>query len=143
MSLKQQLTEDMKAAMKAKDTVKLGVIRFLKSEIRNVEIDNGEQDDQGVLKIIARQAKQMKDAIEEYKKGDRQDLVADEEKKVAILEAYLPQQMSDDELKQTIQQVIKKLGDQVQMGQVMKAVMAEVNGKADGKRVSQMVKQAL
>ena len=96
MTLKQQLMEDMKSAMKAHDTVKLGAIRFLQAELRNVEIDHGEQDDAGIQKIVARQIKQMKDAISDYQKGDRQDLVDAEAAKITVLEAYLPQQMSDE-----------------------------------------------
>lgn len=142
MSLKTQLTEDMKNAMRAKDTVKLGVVRFLISDIRNFEIDNGEQDDAGVEKIIAKQVKQMKDAIAEFEKGGRADLVAEEEAKVAIMQTYLPQQMSDEELKAIVDRVVGQT-DNTNMGQVIGLVMKEVAGRADGGRVSALVKAAL
>lgn len=142
MPLKAQLTEDMKNAMRAKETVKLGVIRFLLADIRNFEIDNGEQDDAGVEKLIAKQVKQMKDAIAEFEKGGRPDLVEEEQAKVAILETYLPQQLSDEELKAIVDRVVAAAGS-TNMGQVIGMVMKEVAGRADGGRVSALVKQAL
>lgn len=143
MPLKAQLTEDMKNAMRAKDAYKLGVIRFMISDIRNFEIDNGEQDDAGVEKLIAKQVKQMKDAITEFEKGGRNDLVEEEQGKVAILEAYLPKQLSDDELKTIVDGVVSQQAGNTNMGQIMGLVMKEVAGRADGGRVSAMVKQAL
>lgn len=142
MSLKDQLTEDMKTAMKARDTAKLGVIRFLRSEIKNYEIDHGEQDDAGVLKIIARQVKQMKDAMTEYQKGGRQDLVDEETEKVTILESYLPEQMSDQDLQKVVQEVISAVEDK-NMGSVIKAVREKVGDQADGSRIAATVKELL
>lgn len=142
MTLKAQLTEDMKNAMRAKDTVKLGVIRFLLAEIRNFEIDNGEQDDAGVQKLIAKQVKQMRDAITEFDKGGRTDLVNEEQAKIAILETYLPQQLSDEELQAIVDRVVGQ-AQGANMGQVIGMVMKEVAGRADGGRVSALVKQAL
>jgi uncharacterized protein len=142
MSLKTQLTEDMKTAMRAKDAFKLGVIRFLISDIRNFEIDNGEQDDAGVQKLVAKQVKQMKDAIAEFEKGERADLVTEEKQKIAILENYLPQQMSDEELAAIVDKVVSQAGT-TNMGQVIGLVMKEVAGQADGGRVSALVKKAL
>lgn len=142
MTLQQQLIEDMKTAMKARDTVKLSVIRFLRSEIKNYEIDHGEQDDQGVQKIIATQVKQTKDAITEFDKGGRQDLVDQELAKVEVLESYLPEQLTDEELQQIVSEVVAKQGGK-NMGQLMSAVMAQVQGRAAGNRVAAMVKQQL
>lgn len=142
MTLKQQLLEDMKTAMRAHDSMKLNTIRFLQADIKNVEIDNGEQDDAGVQKIIAKQIKQMKDAISDYQKGGRQDLVDEETQKVAILETYLPQQMSDDALTAIIDQVIADMGSD-NMGQLIGAVMKKVAGQADGGRVSALIKAKL
>lgn len=142
MSLKLQLVEDMKSAMRAREMMKLNVIRFLQAEIKNVEIDNGEQDDAGIQKIIARQIKQMKDAITDYKTGGRQDLIDEETQKITVLEAYLPQQMSDGDLEKIVGEVVAELG-QGNFGQVMGAVMKRVAGLADGNRVSAAVKAAL
>jgi uncharacterized protein YqeY len=143
MSLKDQLVEDMKTAMKAKDTVKLGVIRVLRSEIRNFEIDNGEQDDAGVMKVLQRQVKQIKESIEEYSKAGRDDLVSEEEAKLAVVEAYLPEQMSDEEVIAIIDEVLAAAEDTSSVGPLIGQVMAKVNGLADGKRVSALVMQQL
>ncbi len=142
MSLKSQLTEDMKTAMKAHDSVRLNTIRFMISEIRNFEIDNGEQDDASVQKLMAKQVKQMKDAMTEFAQGGRQDLVDEEMVKVKILEAYLPQQMSDEDLQAIVDRVVSSATDK-NMGMLMGQVMKEVAGQADGGRVSAMVKKAL
>lgn len=142
MPLKDQLMEDMKNAMRAKDSVRLGVIRFLRSEIKNVEIDHGDQDDEGVLKIIARQVKSMKDANSEYVKGGREDLVEDNNTKISILEEYLPKQLSDEELETIVKKVIDA-AEEKNMGKIIGQVVKEVSGKADGGRVSQMVRKLL
>lgn len=142
MPLKDQLMEDMKNAMRAKDTVRLGVIRFLRSEIKNVEIDHGEQSDEGVLKIIAKQVKSMKDANSEYEKGGREDLVEENNAKIAVLEEYLPKQLSDEELEAIVKKVIDSC-DEKHMGKIIGQVVKEVSGKADGGRVSQMVRKLL
>jgi uncharacterized protein len=142
MNLKTQLIEDMKQAMKSKDTVKLGVVRFLRSEIRNFEIDNGEQEDKGVLKIIASQAKKIKDAISEFKAAGRDDLVTGEEEKLVILESYLPEQMSDEELKAVVEKVISE-SEEKNMGKLIGAVVKAVDGKADGGRISALVREKL
>ena|SRR5258708_2817591 len=118
--LKNQLYEDMKTAMKAHDAAKLGVVRYLISEVKNFEIDNGEQDDAGVLKVIAREVKKMKDALEEFKKADRQDIVAEETVKIALMEAYLPQQMSDEDLEKIVQETVASADDK-NFGNLMKA----------------------
>jgi uncharacterized protein YqeY len=140
--LKAQLTEDMKNAMRAHDSVKLNTVRFLLSELKNWEIDNGVQDDAGVMKIIQREVKKMKDAIEDFKSGNRDDLVQEENAKVAILESYLPKQMSDEDLMKHVKEVVSSSEDK-NFGILMKAVMARVQGQADGGRVSALLKQAL
>lgn len=142
MSLKDQLMEDMKQAMRDRNSVKLDVVRFLRSEIKNVEIDHGDLDDAGVLKIIAKQVKSMKDANTEYAKGGREDLVTDNNTKIAILEEYLPKQMSDEELKKIVSEVVANSQDK-HMGKIIGQVMAKVGGLADGSRVSQMVRSLL
>lgn len=142
MNIKTQLIEDMKIAMKAKDTVKLGVIRFLRSEIKNFEIDNGDQDDKGVEKVISSQAKKIKDALNDFRAAGRNDLVVEEEAKLVILESYLPKQMSDDELRAIVSKIVDETEDK-NMGKLIGAVVRAVDGKADGGRVSAMVKEKL
>lgn len=149
MNLKDQLVDDMKQAMKSKDTVKLGVIRFLRSEIKNFEIDNGEQDDKGVIKIITSQTKKIRDALTDFRSAGRDDLVSEEEAKVAILESYLPQQMSDEDLREIVSKIVDEtearegaLGYK-NIGKLIGAVVKAVDGKADGGRVSAMVKEKL
>jgi len=142
MSLKLQLTEDMKQAMRAKDTVTLGAIRFLMADIKNFEIDHGEQDDLGVQKIIAKQIKQMKDAMVDYEKGGRTDLVRAEQAKIDVIAKYLPAQLSDEEITTLIQTAIATTRDK-NMGKIIGQVMAQAQGKADGGRVSTLVKTLL
>jgi uncharacterized protein YqeY len=141
-TLKTQLTEDMKNAMRAHDSVRLNVIRFLLSELKNWEIDNGEQANDGVEKVIAREVKKVKDALVDFQKAGRQDLVDEENVKIAIMEEYLPKQMEDEELRKIVQDVVNS-AEQKDFGSLMKAVMVKVQGQADGGRVSAMVKQAL
>jgi uncharacterized protein len=142
MNLQTQLTEEMKQAMRDRDMVKLGVIRYLRSEIKNHEIDHGEQDDAGIQKIIASEVKKVKDALADFKKAGRDELVDQEEAKIAIMEEYLPEQMSDDDLVVVIDRVIAE-SDEKHMGKIIGAVMKEVAGKADGGRVSQLIKEKL
>lgn len=138
--LRAKLTEDMKNAMRAKDMLTLNTVRYLMSSIKNWEIDNGVPTDEDVTKVIAKELKQMKDAVAEFLKGGRQDLVDEENKKIAIIEKYLPQQMSAEELEKTVKEVMAEIGDS-NFGTTIKAVMAKVQGKADGGAVSAMVKK--
>ncbi len=140
--LKAQLTEDMKQAMKAHDSMKLNTVRFLLSEIKNWEIDNGPQEDDGVIKVIAREVKKLKDALTDFEKAGRTDLVDEEKQKLTVMESYLPQQLSDGELQKIVEEVVAS-SDKKDFGTIMKAVMARAQGKADGGRVSAMVKTAL
>lgn len=140
--LKLQLTEDMKTAMRARDAARLGVIRYLLSELKNFEIDNGEQDDIGVTKVIAREVKKLKDALIDFQNAGREDLVAEETAKIAIMESYLPKQMSDEDLMAVVKEVVASSDDK-NFGMLMKVVVAKVQGQADGSRISAMVKQAL
>jgi uncharacterized protein YqeY len=142
MNLKDKLTEDMKTAMKSRDSVKLGVVRFLRSEIKNFEIDNGEQDDKGVEKIIASQTKKIKDAMLEFKKAGRNDLVEEETVKISIMESYLPEQMSDLDLEKIVEDCINAAEDK-NMGKIIGVVVKQVDGKADGGRISAIVRSKL
>jgi len=142
MSLSQQLIDEMKQAMRDRNKIKLSVIRYLRSGIKNYEIDHGQQDDAGIEKIVTKQAKQVKESIEEYKKAGRDDLVLEEKAKLKILEEYLPEQMSDEEIQVVINEVLKSIKNP-QIGPVIGQVMGKVQGKADGSKVSELVRQTL
>jgi uncharacterized protein len=142
MNLQEKLIEDMKQAMRDKNVVKLGVIRFLRSEIKNFEIDNGVQDDAGTEKIITSQVKKLKDAVNDFKNAGREDLVTQEEEKISIMESYLPQQLSDEELEVIVTKLVDASEDK-NMGKLIGAVMKEVAGKADGNRVSTIIRSKL
>lgn len=148
MSLKEKLANDMKEAMKAREAGKerLSVIRLVRGAIRQIEIDQRvELDDEGVLAVISKEVKQRRDSIEEFKKGGREDLVAQNEADVAILMEYLPAQFSEAEVKALVDEAVAAVGakDPKDMGKVMKELMPKVKGKADGKLVNQLVKAAI
>ena len=148
MSLKEKLANDMKEAMKAREAGKerLSVIRLVRGAIRQIEIDQRvELDDEGVLAVISKEVKQRRDSIEEFKKGGREDLVAQNEADIAILMEYLPAQLTEAEVKALVDEAVAAVGvkDPKDMGKVMKELMPKVKGKADGKLVNQLVKAAI
>ena len=148
MSLKEKLANDMKEAMKAREAGKerLSVIRLVRGAIRQLEIDQRvELDDEGVLAVISKEVKQRRDSIEEFKKGGREDLVAQNEADIAILMEYLPAQLTEAEVKALVDEAVAAVGakDPKDMGKVMKELMPKVKGKADGKLVNQLVKVAI
>ncbi len=146
MTLKDQLNNDLKEAMKSRDKLRTETLRSLRSAIKYAEIEaRAELDDAGVLAVIAKQAKQRQDSIVQFKKGQRADLVEKESAELAILESYLPAQMSEEEIREKAQAVINELGvtDLKGMGQVMKRLMTDLKGRADGKVVNQIVRQLL
>ena len=148
MSLKEKLTADMKEAMKAREEgrQRLGVIRLVRGAIRQQEIDGQrELDDEAVLSVISKDVKQLRDAIEEFQKGGRDDLVRQNEAEIAILMEYLPQQMTEDEVRSAVQEAIAATGASTpkDMGKVMKELMLKVKGRADGKLVNQIVRERL
>ena len=148
MSLKEKLANDMKEAMKAREAGKerLSVIRLVRGAIRQIEIDQKvDLDDEGILAVISKEVKQRRDSIEEFKKGGREDLVAQNEADVAILMEYLPAQLSEAEVKALVDEAVAAVGakDPKDMGKVMKELMPKVKGKADGKLVNQLVKAAI
>ena len=146
MSLKEQLTEAMKTAAKAKDKLRLSTIRMVRSEIKNREIAlRHELDDNEVLKLLGTMVKQRKDSISQFKKGGREDLAAKEELELEILSVYLPEPMIADEIEEIVKTVIAETGStgKKDMGKVMQAVMARVAGRADGKEVNRMVSSLL
>jgi uncharacterized protein YqeY len=146
MALKEQLDADLKTAMRDKDTLKLSTVRMLKSAIKYREIELMKPlDDAGVLGVIASEIKRRRDSVEQYRAGNRQDLVDKEEAEIRILQGWLPAQLSQDELKALIEEAVKKVGAQgpKDMGAVMKEVQPKVQGRAEGKTVSELVKARL
>lgn len=148
MSLKDQLTEDMKTAMKAKEAgkLRLSVIRMAKSAIKNVEIDaKHELNDEETITVLAKEVKQRRDAIEEYAKAGREDIVESLKAEIEVLMPYLPQQLSEDEIRALVSEAITQTGAQgpKDMGKVMGALMTKVKGRSDGKVVNQIVKELL
>jgi uncharacterized protein YqeY len=146
MALKDQLDADMKASMREKDTVRLSVIRMLKSAIKYREIEAMKPlDDAGVLQVIGSEIKRHKDSVDQYRAGNRLDLVAQEEGELKVLQAYLPAQMGEGELQALVEAAVVKTGatGPRDMGTVMKALLPDVQGKADGRLVSELVKARL
>ena len=146
MSLKEQLKKDLKQALRQKDKRRKGTIRLALTAITNAEIaQKKELDDPGVLAVLSRETKKCQESIEEYGRGNRDDLVAEAEAELAILKAYLPQQLSPEEIEQLARATIEKLGvtGMADMGQVMRELMQELRGQADGKLVNQIVRGLL
>ncbi len=146
MSLKEELLSDLKGAMKARDAIRLNIIRRLNSEIKNQEIQlKSELDDEAVIAIISTLIKKGNEAIELFNKGNRPDLSEKEQKEVEILKNYLPEQVSEADLRLRIQEVIKELGAQSQgdLGRVMKILVPEFKGRADNKLVKNLVGEFL
>ena len=145
--LREKLDQEYKEALKAKDEAKVSAIRMLKSEIQKTEIAKrpDELNEEDVLGVISKMAKQRKESIEQFKQGGRDDLVQKETKELEILQAYLPKQLSEAEITDLVKAAIAETGAQgkADMGKVMKALMPQVKGKADGKLVSQIVTNML
>ncbi|HEX7889065.1 MAG TPA: GatB/YqeY domain-containing protein [Ramlibacter sp.] len=145
-TLKERITEDMKAAMRAKETERLGAIRMLTAAIKQKEVDERvELDDASVVAIVDKLLKQRKDSIEAFQKAGRQDLVDKEQAEVAVLQVYLPARMSADEVAAEVRAIVAELGAKGpgDMGKVMGAVKQRLAGKADMGQVSAAVKAAL
>lgn len=147
MSLKQQILDDTKEAMKAKDANKVNTLRFLQAAVKNKEIEvrpNSLTDDD-VISVLKKSAKQRQDSIEQFTKAGRQDLADKEVSELRIIEGYLPQQMGADQIEAIVKEAIKEVGatSPKEMGAVMKAVMAKTQGSADNKIVSELVKKQL
>ena len=146
MSLKEQITEDMKTAMRAKDAERLGTIRLLLSAMKQKEVDERiELDDVAVVAIVDKLIKQRKDSIAAFEQAARQDLADKEKAEMAVLLAYLPERMSAEEVTAAVQAIVTELGatGPGDMGKVMGAVKAKLAGKADMGQVSAAVKAAL
>lgn len=146
MSLSERLNDDMKLAMKSQDKFKLSVIRMVRAAIKNIEIDQRKTlDDQEVLDVLNREIKQRKDSLQEFEKAGRDDLAENLKAEIVVLMEYMPQQLSEEEVKAIVQQTIQEVGasSKADMGKVMGALMPKVKGLADGKIVNQFVQQLL
>lgn len=145
--LEEKILNDYKEAMKSRDTLKSSVLSFLRAEMINVAIAKKKKnlDDNEAIGIIRKQIKARQESIEQFKQGNRQDLADKESRELEILKSYLPPEMSPDEIKKIIEEAITALDAQglKDMGKVMKEVSAKVAGKADGKLVSDLVKERL
>ena len=146
MALKDSIQEDLKGALKRQQRVELATLRLLLSEIKNAEIAQQKPaDDNKVLDVITKEVKRRRESIEAFKKGNRSDLVAQEEAELAILMSYLPEQMSRAEIITAARQVVDAVGANGpnDKGKVMSQLMPQLKGKADGKEVSDIVSELL
>ncbi len=144
--LLKKLQEEMKKAMKSGEKDRLSTIRMLISEIKKVQIDKKKDlTDEEIIQLLQRYAKQRKEAIQQYKKANREDLVEKEEKELKVVEEFLPEQLSEEKIENIVQETIEEIGASSlkDMGKVMKVVMEKVKGRADGSIVSKIVKQKL
>jgi uncharacterized protein YqeY len=144
--LQQKLTDDLKQAMKAGDTLKRSVIRLVMAAIKNAEIAKQKAlEDADILGVIAKEIRQRKESIEAFKEGNRPELAAKEEAEMAILEAYMPAQMSRDEIIAEARKVIAEVGAESirDKGKVMPKLIANLKGKADGREINEVVTELL
>ncbi len=146
MGLRDDITKDMTAAMKAGDKLKLSTVRLLVSSIKYKELDlKRELNDDEVRQVVATLLRQRQDSIEQFRKGNRNDLAEKEEKEVEILKRYMPPQLSVEDLRMIVKKAAAEVGaaGMKDMGKLMKAVMPELKGKADGKAINDAVKEVL
>ncbi len=146
MVLREQIVEAQKKAMKEKDAEKLSILRVLWAAIKNEEIDRHQElTDEQIQEVVARQVKQLKDALTDFEKGGRSDLVDKTNGEISVLVSYLPEQMSDTDLEKLIKNILtdNNIVDAKDAGRAMSVVMPAVKGKADGSKVRNIVNQIL
>jgi len=148
--LQEQIESDLKQAMRNKETEKVSTLRMVISAIRNKEImlrkgEEVEFTDEHVTEVLTSEIKKRKDAIEAYEQGERQDLAEKEKTEITIIEKYLPEQMNDEEIEKIVREIIETYDDvsQKDFGKIMGQVMVQVKGRADGSKVSEIVKNIL
>lgn len=144
--LKEKLLEDLKIAMKEKNVNRKNVVQMVRAAILQIEKDqNIELDDNKIMEIIAKEAKKREDALNEYKKAERQDLIDQIEEEIKVLEEYLPKKMPKEELEVKIKEIVEKVGatSMKDMGKVMKLAKEEIGLSADGKTINEIVKKIL
>ena len=146
MSLKETLLQDLKVAMKEKDTIRKNTIQLVRAGVLQIEKDNHiELDDEGVLDVVAKELKKRRDSLPEFEKSGRTDLIDNLNKKIEVLLGYLPEQLTEDEIKKIVEETIAETGasSMKDMGKVMGAVSPKVKGRADNRVVSGYVKELL
>lgn len=146
MSIKEKLMQDLKAAMKSHDKIKKDTITMVRAAIKQIEVDKRvDLSDEEVIDIISKQYKERVSSIDEFKRGGRDDLVAQTEEEIKIILEYLPKQLTDEEIEDIIKEAIERLSitDKKQIGELMKEVMPKVKGKADGKKVNSIASKYL
>ena len=147
MPLAETIERDFLTAMKAKDAEKVGVLRMLKSALSYYKIEKKKEqlEDSEVVEVLQKQAKQRRDSVEGFEKAGRTDLADKEKRELALIQTYLPKQISDEEIKAVAQKVIASCGakSRADIGRVMKDLMPQVKGKADGKRVNEILSSLL
>ena len=146
MSLKEKLQEDLKSSMKNKDTVKKSVVTLIRAAIKQHEVDNRvELADDAIIDIISKQLKQRKDSLAEFVKANRDDLVEETKSEIQVLEGYLPQQLSEEELEKIVIETIAEVGatSMKDMGKIMAAIKPKTAGRADVRKINELVKKNL
>ena len=147
MNLIDTLKDDLKSAMRAKDEPTLRTLRMLFASIKNFEIEarkkEGDVGDEEILTLIQKEAKKRRDAIEEFEKADRGDRASGEKEELEILSRYLPEELSDDEIRRVVEGGVRELGDEKNLGALMKIIMPTLKGKASGDRISHIAKEVL
>ena len=144
--LKEQLAIDLKDAMKDKDTIRKNVVQMVRAGVLQVEKDKRVTlDDEGVVEVISKEVKKRRDVLPEFEKGGRADLIEATQREIEILLAYLPSQLTEEELDKIVSETVKEIGAQSmkEMGKVMAALMPKVKGRSDGKMVNELVKKYL
>lgn len=146
MSLQQEIQLKLQDAMRSRDAVRRSALRMLIAAIKNAEIEAGEPlDEDGVLAVVQKQAKQRRDSIAEFEKASRADLVAQEQGELEVLQEFLPQQASDDELREAARRLVAETGASGprDMGKLMPALVAQFADRADGRRINEIVREIL
>ncbi|RKD34739.1 GatB/YqeY domain-containing protein [Thermohalobacter berrensis] len=146
MSLKDKLMSDLKVAMKNKDKIRKNAITMVRAAIKQKEVDERKElTDEDIIQIISKQVKQKRDSLEDFKKGNREDLVELTEKEIEILKEYLPKQLTEEEIEELVKQTIEEVEAESKkdMGKVMSAIMPKVRGRADGSLVNKIVQKHL
>jgi uncharacterized protein YqeY len=146
MSLIEKISEDLKNAMKTKDELRLSCLRMLKASMKNKQVEKGRELEDGEIQtVISSLVRKAKEAQNEFRRGDREDLAQKEEQEAKIFYEYLPQQLSSEEIEKTLQEIISELSAKApkDLGKVMKAAMARMAGQAEGKAVNEIARKLL
>lgn len=138
----EKIQADLKSAMLARDTQTVSTLKLVKSALQNKRIEVGQDlDDKEIMAVLRSEAKKRKESIEMYKSADKTDLAEKEEAELKIIESYLPQQMTDEELVKLVEEVKTEVGEDAHMGQLIQATIAKAEGRVDGRRVSEYIKE--